>query len=107
MENETPKQLLQLYCQRNGFDVPEYECQRTRFKKYIGTVCVGGVKYPTDPFDYDTELRAENEAAKIALGSFKNKVSKALDSDERIAQKMYNCIVDNGVILKYLPNVFK
>lgn len=99
-------QELQLHCQRNGYDLPVYECQRTRFKKYTGTVCVEGVKYLTDPLEYDTELRAQDAAALKALENFKE-FPIARDSPERIAQKIYNCIGDNGVFLRFLPNVFK
>lgn len=105
-EKDDPKQTLQLYCQQKRFDVPEYECQRSRFKKYIGTVCVEGVKYSTEPLEYDTQLRAENAAAAKALENFKE-FPIARDSSDRIAQKIYNCIGDNGVFLRYLPNIFE
>lgn len=86
--------------------MPEYECRRSRFKKFIGTVCVEGVKYSTEPFEYEDELRAENAAAAKALENFKE-FPIARESSEAIAQKIYDCIGDNGVFLKYLSNIFE
>lgn len=95
-----------MYCQKRSFDVPEYGCRRTRFKKFIGTVCVEGVKHSTEPFEYDNESRAENAAAAKALENFKD-FPIARDSSEIIARKIYECIGDNGIFLKYLPNIFE
>lgn len=105
-EESSTKHSLELYCQKNGIDVPEFECRLSRFKKFIGTVCVEGVKYSTEPLEYEDETRAENEAAAKALENFID-VPIARDSSEIIAQKIYECIGDNGVFLKYLSNTFR
>lgn len=100
------KQMLEMYCHENNFDAPIFECHRTRFKKFVGTVLVEGVKYSTEPIEYDTEVRAENSVAAKALENFKE-FPIASDSCEAIAQKIYSCIGDNGVFLKYLSNIFE
>lgn len=105
-EKDSSKDLLQIYCKQKNFDPPEYECERSRFKKFVGTVCVEGVKYSTAPLEYDDESRAEIAVAAKALENFKEfPISR--DSSERIAQKIYDCIGDGGIFLKFLPNIFE
>lgn len=98
--------MLEMYCLEKHFDLPIFECNRSRFKKFIGTVFVEGVKYSTEPIEYETESRAENAVAAKALENFKE-FPIASDSSEAIAQKIYDCIGDNGVFLKYLSNIFE
>lgn len=101
-----PKMLLELYCKQKGFDPPEYSCVRTRFKTFEGRVRVEGVEYSTHPIDYDAEFKAENAAAAVALDNVKE-FPISHDSSEAIAHKIYDCIGDNGIFLKYVPNVFE
>lgn len=105
-EKHSPKRLLEIYCQQKQYDRPEYECQRSRFKKFIGMVCVQGVKYTTEPLEYEDELSAENAAASKALENFKE-FPITPDSPDGIAQKIYDCIGDFGAFFKYLPNIFE
>lgn len=105
-EIDNPKQLLQSYCDQKSFDPPKYECRRSRFRKYIGTVIVEGVKYSTEPMEYHDEMRAENAAATEAMKNLKE-FRISCDTLDGIAQKIYNCIGDNGVIHRYLPSIFE
>lgn len=98
--------LLELYCKQKHFDPPHYSCILTRFKRFIGRVCVQGVEFNTKPIDYDQELKAENAAATMALDNVKE-FPISHDSSEVIAKKIYDCIGDNGIFHKYLPNVFE
>lgn len=98
--------MLEMYCHEKNFDAPIFECCRSRFKKFIGTVCVEGVKYSTEPIEYENESRAENAVAAKALENFKE-FPIARDSSDDIARKIYDCIGDNGVFLKYLSNIFE
>lgn len=105
-EKGSSKQMLVMYCHEKSFDAPIFECHRSRFKKFVGTVFVEGVKYSTEPIEYDTELRAKNAVAAKALENFKE-FPIASDSSEAIAQKIFDCIGDNGVFLKYLSNIYE
>lgn len=99
--------MLEIYCKEKNFDAPIFECRSSRFKKIIGTVCVEGVKYSTEPIEYENEVRAENAVAAKALECFWREFPIARDSCDSIARKIYDCIGDNGVFLKYLPNIFE
>lgn len=98
--------MLEMYCHEKDFDAPAFECRRSRFKKFVGTVFVEGVKYSTEPIEYDTEMRAENAVAAKALENFKE-FPVANDSCDDIAERIFDCIGDNGVFLKYLTNIFE
>lgn len=101
-----PKLLLEAYCQQKGYDAPEYSCTLSRFKRFEGRVRVEGVEYSTRPIEYDQKLKAENAAASLALESIKEFPITG-DSSEKIARKIYECIGDNGIFLKYVRNVFE
>lgn len=86
--------------------MPQYDTVQSHFKKYEGLVRVEGMTYSTHPFDYAKVCEAEEAAARIALSNIKDRpVSQ--ESTDQIAQKIFDCIADNGVFLKYLPNIFE
>lgn len=106
MAKNDSKSLLNMYCEQHNFDRPMYSCKETRFKKFVGTVTVQGVQYTTEPIEHATESLAENAAAEIALSNLKE-YPISCDTSEQIAQKIYNCINMNGIVLKHMPNVYE
>lgn len=105
-EKNDAKSLLDMYCKQNEFDEPMYSCTISRFNMFIGNVTVQGVKYTTSPLEYGHESLAQSAVAEVALNNLKE-FPISHDSSEVIAWKLYNCINSNGVILKYLPNIFE
>lgn len=49
----------------------------------------------------------EKNVAMIALESIIKDFPVSQMSSEDVARKVYGCISDNGIILKYLPNIFE
>lgn len=95
-----------MLCKQKNFGPPAFSTSITNFKKFEGLVTVNGMTYSTLPFDYAKQLDAEDAAARMALSDIKDcPVSRQTSFD--IAQKIYNCIGDNGLFLKFLPSTFE
>lgn len=106
MAKKDPKTALTMYCKQRGYDAPIFSTAISNFKKYEGLVKFEGMTYSTLPFDYPKASEAEIQAAKVALENIKDyPISR--ESSDIIAQKIFDCIADNGIFLKYLPNIFE
>ncbi|XP_055327023.1 uncharacterized protein LOC129580537 [Sitodiplosis mosellana] len=106
LDKKNPKVALILACKQRGCDPPKYYTVQSQFKKFEGLVTVDGITFSTLPFDYAKESDAEDAAASVALSNIKDR-PESQESDEEIAQKIFDCIADNGIFLKYLPNIFE
>lgn len=101
------KTQLEAYCRQKGYDPPEYVSTfLPKFNKFEGKVCIEGVTYSTSPLDYSNVAQADIEAASVALKNIKE-FTVSLESDEQLSRKIYDCITDNGIFLKYVPNIFE
>lgn len=101
-----PKIQLEEHCRQKGYDPPKYFSTLTKFRKYEGKVCIEGLTYSTHPLDYSSEGEADVQAALVALTNIID-VTVSSDSIEEITNKIYECIAGNGLIMKYLPNIFE
>ncbi|XP_031634675.1 uncharacterized protein LOC116347979 isoform X2 [Contarinia nasturtii] len=106
MNEPDPREMLENYCKQRGFDAPQYSSNITKSMKFEGLVRFGGMTYSTQPFDYITESEAHKEAAVLALDNVKDFPVSA-ESDEMIAQKMFEFISENGIFMNHLPNIFE
>lgn len=101
-----PKMMLEIYCKQKNFDLPKYSCKCSKSKKFVGEVEVEGVIHSTNPIEYSQESDAQNAAASVALENIKEfPISR--DSCDELSHKIHGCIGDNGVFLKFLPNIFE
>lgn len=106
VEQTQSNKFLENYCEQKNFDKPKYSCICSKSKKFVGEVCVEGVIYSTYPMEYSQKSIAENAAAEVALENIKEfPISR--DSCEEQCRKIYGCLKDNGIFLKYLPNIFE
>lgn len=105
-DGKNSKEELANYCKQRNFDPPKYRSILSKYHKFEGIVEVEGMKYTTQPFDYAQELDAEIAAAKVAMENVKD-FQVTQESSDVIAQQIFDCISDNGVFVKYLPNIFE
>lgn len=100
------------YCRQKGYAEPQYSCHRTKARKFTCKVTVGPAIYASYPNEFNTEIEAQNEAARIAFDNIKEmqKMEKypiCMDSAAEVANKILECISENGTFLKFIPQLFQ
>lgn len=105
-------QAISMYCTRMGYSEPQYSFSKTKARKFTCKVTVGPAIYASYPNEFNTQIEAQNEAARIAFesindGIFREKYPVCMDSATEIANKIFECITENGVFLKFIPQLFQ
>lgn len=105
-------QAVSLYCRQKGFNEPQYSYSQTKARKWSCKVTVGKAIYACYPNEFNTQIEAQTEAAHIAIESIKEieyleKYPVCMDSVPEIANKILECISENGVFLKFIPQLFQ
>lgn len=105
-------QAISGYCHQRGFTEPQYSFSKTKARQFTCKVTVGPAIYASYPNEFNTQLEAQNEAARIAFESIKEiehteKYPICMDSAAEIANKIFECISENGVFLKFIPQLFQ
>lgn len=100
------------YCRQKGYNEPQYTFSRTKARKFTCKVTIGPVIYASYPNEFNTQTEAQNEAARIAFENIKEielseKYPICMDSVAEIANKIFECISENGVFLKFIPQLFQ
>lgn len=103
---------ISLYCQQKGYSEPQYSFSRTKARKFTCKVTVGPAIYASYPNEFNTQMEAQNEAARIAYESitemeYREKYPMCMDTTTEIANKIVECISENGVFLKFIPQLFQ
>lgn len=101
-----------LYCKQKGYNEPECSYSRTKSRKYTCKVTVGRATYSSYPNEFDTKDEALFEAYRIAMQNIKEieypeQYPICMDSTTEIANKIFDSISENGVILKFIPEIFQ
>lgn len=105
-------QAVGVYCRGKGYTEPQYSYSRTKARKFSCKVTVGQAIYSSYPNEFDTQADAQSEAARIAIENIKQiehdeKYPVCMDSMAEIANKILECISENGVFLKFIPQLFQ
>lgn len=107
-------QAISLYCRQKGYAQPQYSFSKTKARKFTCKVTVGPAIYASYPNEFNTQIEAQNEAARIAFESIKDlehseKYPICMDSNAEIANKIFECINEKsaGVFLKFIPQLFQ
>lgn len=100
------------YCRQKGYAEPQYTFSRTKARQFTCKVTVGPAIYASYPNEFNTQTEAQNEAARIAFENIKEielseKYPICMDSMAEIANKIFECISENGVFLKFIPQLFQ
>lgn len=100
------------YCRQKGYMEPQYSYSRTKSRQFTCKVTVGPAIYASYPNEFDTQHEAQNEAARIACENindieYREKYPVCMDSAAEIANKIFECISENGVFLKFIPQLFQ
>lgn len=106
------EQAISSYCRQKGYSEPQYSFSKTKARKYTCKVTVGPAIYASYPNEFNTQIDAQTEAARIAFESineieYREKYPLCMDSATEIANKMFECISENGVFLKFVPQLFQ
>lgn len=110
---QTPSvQAISMYCRQKGYAEPKYSFSKTKARKFTCKVTVGPAIYASYPNEFNTQIEAQNEAAQIAYESIKDleyreKYPVCMDSAAEMANKIFECISENGVFLKFIPQLFQ
>lgn len=104
-------QAVSAYCRQKGYAEPQYSYSQTKARKFTCKVTVGPVIYASYPNEFNTQSEAQTEAAHIAIENIKeiemNEIEVCMDSMAEIANKIFECISENGVFLKFIPQMFQ
>lgn len=105
-------QAVSVYCRQKGYAEPQYSYSQTKARKFTCKVTVGPAIYASYPNEFNTQIEAQTEAAHIAIESIKEleyreKYPVCMDSMTEIANKILECISENGVFLKFIPQLFQ
>lgn len=105
-------QAVAVYCREKRYGEPQYSYSRTKARKFTCKVTVGPAIYASYPNEFNTQGEAQSEAARIAIESIKEieyheKYPFCMDSVAEIANKILECISENGVFLKFIPQLFQ
>lgn len=105
-------QAVSEYCRQKGFPEPQYSYSRTKARKFTCKVTIGPAIYASYPNEFNTQAEAQTEVAHIAIESIKEieyneKYPVCMDSMAEIANKILECISENGVFLKFIPQLFQ
>lgn len=100
------------YCRHKGYAEPQYSYSRTKARKFTCKVTVGPAIYASYPNEFNTQIEAQKEAAQIAYQNIKDieyreKNPVSMDSPAELALKIFECISENGVFLKFIPQLFQ
>lgn len=100
------------YCHQKGYAEPQYSYSQTKSRKYTCKVTVGPAIYASYPNEFNTQAEAQVEAARIAFENIKEieyqeKYPVCMDSVAEVANKIFECISENGVVLKFIPQLFQ
>ncbi|XP_031618681.1 tudor domain-containing protein 7A-like isoform X3 [Contarinia nasturtii] len=100
------------YCRQKGYAEPTYTFSRTKARKFTCKVTVGMAIYASYPNEFNTQAEAQEEASRIAFENIKEmeyreKYPICMDSSAEIANKIFECISENGVFLKFIPQLFQ
>lgn len=112
LENLPFVQAISTYCRQKGYAEPTYTFSKTKARKFTCKVTVGMAIYASYPNEFNTQAEAQNEAARIAFENIKDmeyreKYPVCMDSSAEIANKIFECISENGVFLKFIPQLFQ
>lgn len=105
-------QAVSTYCREKDYSEPQYTFSKTKARKFTCKVTVGQVIYASYPNEFNTKVEAQNEAARIAFENIKEleyreKYPVCMDSATEMANKILECISENGVFLKFIPQLFQ
>lgn len=105
-------QAISMFCHQKNIAEPRYSFSETKARKFTCKVTVGPAIYASYPNEFNTQLEAQNEAARIAFESIKEMEYReqypiCMDSATEIANKILECISENGVFLKFIPQLFQ
>lgn len=105
-------QAVSAYCRQKGYAEPQYSYSRTKARKFTCKVTVGPAIYASYPHEFNTQAEAQTEAAHTAIENIKEfeyyeKYPVCMDSMAEIANKILECISENGVFLKFIPQLFQ
>lgn len=105
-------EAVSAYCRQKGYAEPQYSYSRTKARKFTCKVTVGPAIYASYPHEFNTQAEAQTEAAHIAVESIKEfeyneKYPVCMDSMAEIANKVLECISENGAFLKFIPQLFQ
>lgn len=100
------------FCQQKGYAEPVYSFSQTKARKFSCKVTVGPAIYASYPNEFNTQIEAQNEAARIAYTNIAEiehteQFPVCMDSVAELANKMFECISENGVFLKFIPQLFQ
>lgn len=110
--NMSSVEALLSYCKQKGFDAPKYSYYRLKTGKFSCNVRVGPNCYATYPDEFDTKTLAQTDVACKAFHEIEElesgeKYPVCMDSSVEIANKIFECVSENGVILKLIPQLFQ
>lgn len=105
-------QAISVYCRQKGYAEPQYSFSKTKARQFSCKVTVGPAIYASYPNEFNTQIEAQNEAARIAFENIKDmeyseKYPICMDSTAEMANKIFECISENGVFLKFIPQLFQ
>lgn len=105
-------QAVSAYCRQKGYAEPQYSYSRTKARKFTCKVTIGPAIYASYPNEFNTQGEAQTEVARIAIENIKEieyreKYPVCMDSVAEIANKILECISENGVFLKFIPQLFQ
>lgn len=100
------------YCKLKNLNAPKYSYYRMKTGKFSCDVRIGSNCYVTYPNEFDTKQQAQMDVAHIAFQEIKELESRekypvCMDSSNEMANKIFECISANGMILKMIPQVFQ
>lgn len=103
---------ISVYSQRKGYAEPQYTYSQTKSRKFTCKVTIGSATYASYPHEFNTKEESQIEAARIAYQSIKEieyseKYPTCMDCTTEIAYKIFECISENGVFLKFIPQIFQ
>lgn len=113
LSNLNPIEALSEYCKLKGYSAPNYKFLRVvDTHKVQCRVFVNNATYSTYPNEFSTDLEATLDAATYAFEQIKQheikeKYPTCMDSSKEVAIKILNCINENGVFKKEIPDIFK
>ncbi|XP_050090551.1 tudor domain-containing protein 7B [Anopheles aquasalis] len=112
--NATPVELLMRYSNLKGYPRPEYRYFRLKNGRIQCQLTVNGSTYSTYPNDYGNEFECQFAAALNAIEAIRSDESRqtysvCLDSDEEIANHIYELLVNcpHGMFSKRIPDAFE
>lgn len=111
-QNMDPIKAAAYYCTQKGFAEPDYSYSRTKSRNFSCKVTVGMAMYSSYPHEYASMVEAQEQAASIAMQNiyeteFHDQLPICMDSKTEIANKIYDSLEGNGVILKFIPETFQ